>query len=222
MLLNHFLDQGKIALEPASFLYQAPSSLPEDWDFGRVEGMLLGLAIGDALGNTTESLRPATRRQSYGEIRDYLPNKHANYRPVGLPSDDTQMAFWTLEQLLEDNRLVPDHLARKFSQQQIFGIGSTVKAFLRSYKDQGLPWEQSGQPSAGNGALMRIAPVLIPHLRQPSPALWADAALAGLSHSHRTLTNLSTPGKEPVIQSPCLRGRQGSGEDRPKRRHKKR
>ena len=80
------------------------------------------------------------------------------------------MAFWTLEQLLEDNRLVPDHLARKFAQHQIFGIGSTVKAFLRSYKDQGLPWEQAGQPSAGNGALMRMAPVFIPHLRQPSPA----------------------------------------------------
>lgn len=76
--------------------------------------------------------------------------------------------------------MVPDHLARKFAQHQIFGIGSTVKAFLRSYKDQGLPWEQSSQPSAGNGALMRIAPVLIPHLRQPSPELWADAALAGI------------------------------------------
>lgn len=83
---------------------------------------------------------------SFGEIRDYLPNRYTNGRPVGLPSDDSQMAFWTPEQLLEDNRLVPDHLARKFSQQ-IFGIGSTVRTFLRSYKGQGLPWEQSGQPS---------------------------------------------------------------------------
>jgi ADP-ribosyl-[dinitrogen reductase] hydrolase len=151
-----------------------------------VEGMLLGLAIGDALGNTTESQLPATRRQSYGEIRDYLPNRYANGRPKGVPSDDSQMAFWTLEQLLDDGGLVPAHLARKFSQNQIFGIGSTVKAFLHSFKDQGLPWEQSGQPSAGNGALMRIAPVLIPHLRQPSPALWADAALAGMiTHNDR-------------------------------------
>lgn len=179
-LLDQLLRQRQIALEPAPFLNQAPSPLPEDWDFGRVEGMLLGLAIGDALGNTTESVLPAARRQSHGEIRDYLPNRYANGRPVGLPSDDSQMAFWTLEQLLEDHALVPDHLARKFSQQRIFGIGSTVRAFLRSYKDQWLLWEKSGQPSAGNGALMRIAPLLIPHLRQPSPALWADAALAGM------------------------------------------
>ncbi len=185
-LLNHLLAQGKIALEPASFLNRAPSPLPADWDFARVEGMLLGLAIGDALGNPTESQLPATRRQSYGEIRDYLPNQYANGRPVGVPSDDSQMAFWTLEQLLEDGGLVPDRLARKFTRHRIFGIGSTVKAFLHSYKDQGLFWEQCGQPSAGNGALMRIAPVLIPHLRRPSPALWADAALAGMiTHNDR-------------------------------------
>jgi ADP-ribosylglycohydrolase len=185
-LLNHLLSQGQIALDPAPFLKQAPSPLPEDWDFERVEGMLLGLAVGDALGNTTESQLPVIRRQLHGEIRDYLPNRYASGRPVGLPSDDSQLAFWTLEQLLEDDGLVPDHLARKFSQHQIFGIGGTVRAFLRCYKDQGLSWEQAGQPSAGNGALMRIAPVLIPHLRQPSPALWADAALAGMvTHNDR-------------------------------------
>ena len=185
-LMHQLLSQGGIALEAAPWPATVPKSLPNDWDFGRVEGMLLGLAIGDALGNTSESLLPSARRQAYGEIRDYLPNRYAAGRPVGVPSDDTQMAFWTLEQLLEDDGLIPDHLARKFTQHPIFGIGSTVKGFLRSYKDQGRSWEESGQPSAGNGALMRIAPVLIPHLRQPSPALWADAALAGMiTHNDR-------------------------------------
>ena len=50
------------------------------WD--RVEGMLLGLAIGDSLGNTSESQVPAQRRQRYREIRDYLPNAHAEGRAV--------------------------------------------------------------------------------------------------------------------------------------------
>lgn len=35
----------------------------------RLEGMLLGLAIGDALGNTTEAMLPSQRRRQYGEIR---------------------------------------------------------------------------------------------------------------------------------------------------------
>src|SRR5262245_4549373 len=82
----------------------------------RVEGMLLGLAIGDALGNTSEGQLPGQRRQKYGEIRHYMPNRYAENRAVGLPSDDSQMAFWTLECLLEKERIVPEHLAEAFSR----------------------------------------------------------------------------------------------------------
>ncbi|NPV75315.1 MAG: ADP-ribosylglycohydrolase family protein [Anaerolineae bacterium] len=185
-LLDRLLAQGKIALQPSIFLKQSPSPLPENWDFERVEGMMLGLAIGDALGYPTEAELPVTRQRLHGEIRDYLPNQYAGGYPRGVPSDDTQMAFWTLEQLLEDGALKPGCLAYKFAQYPIFGMGSTIRDFLRSYKDQGRTWEESGQSSAGNGALMRIAPVLIPHLRRPSPALWADAALASMiTHNDR-------------------------------------
>jgi len=154
----------------------SPAGGPRPWD--RVEGMLIGLAIGDALGNTTESILPAHRRDRWDEIRDYLPNRYASGRAVGLPSDDTQLAFWTLEQLVEDGGLVPGNLARRFCSGQIFGMGSTVRAFLERFDDEGLPWDDAGVASAGNGALMRIAPILIPHLREPSRRLWADAALA--------------------------------------------
>jgi len=123
------------------------------------------------------------RRGRYGEIRDYLPNRHAEGRRVGLPSDDTQLAFWTLQQMLDDGGFVPAHVAERFSRGRIFGIGSTMKQFLRNYKS-GLPWEQCGAPSAGNGALMRIAPILIPHLKTGTRDLWADAALcAMLTHN---------------------------------------
>ena len=67
----------------------------------RIRGMLLGHAIGDALGNTSESLSAADRAARYGEIRDYLPNSRSAGHRVGLPSDDSQLAFWTLESLLE-------------------------------------------------------------------------------------------------------------------------
>jgi len=40
-------------------------------------------------------------------------------------------------------------------------------------------WLEASQESAGNGALMRIAPVILPHLSTPSSALWADALLGG-------------------------------------------
>ncbi len=148
-------------------------------DPDRVAGALLALAIGDALGNTTESRIPHERRAQHGEIRDYLRSLHASGRRVGLPSDDTQLAFWTLQHLLEHGRVIPDRLAATFADgRRIFGLGRTVRAFLERY-EEGSPWYEAAQRSAGNGAVMRIAPVVVPHLARPTTALWRDAILAG-------------------------------------------
>lgn|GEM_PF-249843 len=180
--LEGLMRGGLTAARPGAWLSEMPRplTLGRERTWKRIEGMLLGLAIGDALGNTSEGMRPGDRERRYGEIRDYLPNHHAEGARVGLPSDDTQLAFWTLEQLLDDGHLDPEHLAARLTREHIFGIGRTVRAFLRDYKDRLRPWQEAGQPSAGNGALMRIAPVIVPHASAPTPALWADAALAGL------------------------------------------
>ena len=74
---------------------------------------------------------------------------------------------------------VPGHVAERFCRDRIFGIGGTVKEFIRNYKND-VYWYKAGPKRAGNGALMRIPPVIVPHLRDPSPALWADAALCAM------------------------------------------
>jgi ADP-ribosyl-[dinitrogen reductase] hydrolase len=168
----------RIRINQAPFFDQDPPPLPQNFRFDRVEGMLLGLAIGDSLGNTSESRLPEGRKTEHGEIRDYLPNKYADDQPVGVPSDDTQLSYWTLEQLIEDNGLVPENLAERFCREQIFGIGSTVKRFIHNFNEAHLPWYEAGDKSAGNGALMRIAPILIPHLKHPTNTLWTDTAIA--------------------------------------------
>jgi ADP-ribosylglycohydrolase len=155
-------------------------------DLDRVEGMLLGLAIGDALGNTTEAMLPGKRHRIHGEIRDYLPNRWAGGARVGVPSDDTQLAFWTLEILLDHHRVVPELLMHTFASRQIFGIGGTVRAACDAFK-AGKPWHETAQRSAGNGAVMRVPPVALPHLLQPSRDLWGDAVLAGaVTHLDRS------------------------------------
>lgn len=155
----------------------------------KAKGMLFGLAIGDALGNTTEGMTPRRRHQYHGEIRDYLPNRHADGKPVGTPTDDTQLAFRTLEQLLDDEGLNPRSLAGRFSRDPIFGIGGTVSGFL-SNLNSGKHWTECGPPSAGNGALMRIAPMTFPHLRTAGRGLWADAAISAII-THNDTASLS-------------------------------
>lgn len=185
--LNGLFNRGAIALDRSGLFDEPVSPKASGFDFSRVEGMLLGLAIGDALGITTEGRLPESRRAHYGEIRDYLPNRYVN-EIRGFPSDDTQLSFWALEQMIADREYVPEHMARRFCAGHIFGIGQTMRGFLGHFKE-GRPWYACGPASAGNGALMRIAPVLIPHLRTGGTRLWSDAALAAMmTHNDRAST----------------------------------
>jgi ADP-ribosyl-[dinitrogen reductase] hydrolase len=156
----------------------------------KVEGMMLGLAIGDSLGNTSESRNPRQRQATHGWIEHYLPNRYADHRAIGLPSDDTQLAARTLVHLLECKHLDPQLLGNRLAHGQIFGMGQATGQWVERFK-QGVPWDQSGSLSAGNGALMRIAPVLIPRLRDPNCDLWAETLLAAhLTHDDE-LSNVS-------------------------------
>lgn len=179
-LLEQLFAAQAIELRRSPLFDAAPEPLPDAFAFERVEGMLLGLAIGDALGRPSEARTPAKRRAKFGEIIDYQGGR-------GLPSDDTQLAFWTLEQLLADGRFVPHRVAMRLCEGRVFGMGKTVAGFRRNMKT--MAWTEAGPHSAGNGALMRIAPILIPHLRSPSSALWVDTALAAkLTHDDSSST----------------------------------
>jgi ADP-ribosylglycohydrolase len=68
-------------------------------------------------------------------------------------------------------------------------MGGTVGGFLARRK-AGHHWDECGPKSAGNGALMRIAPILIPHLRTATPDLWVDTALAAML-THNDSASLS-------------------------------
>jgi ADP-ribosylglycohydrolase len=178
-ILNRLFERSEIDLAHGPLFDTAPGPMPRTFDFGRVEGMMLGLAIGDALGATTEGQLPVARRAAHGEIRGYLPNRYAGGKAVGLPSDDSQLAFWTLEQMITDHGFFPERVAARFCQERIYGIGSAVSAFIANHK-AGVPWHRCATHSAGNGALMRIAPIVIPHLASGTSRLWADAALSAM------------------------------------------
>ncbi|MCA2988705.1 MAG: ADP-ribosylglycohydrolase family protein [Gemmatimonas sp.] len=152
-----------------------PLEVPDLAD--RVRGMLLGVAIGDALGNRTESMLPAAREAEHGRITGYLPSRYANGEPAGTPSDDTQLTCRAIEQLLHDGALDADELAFRIANDRIFGIGKATRDFCNALRT-GAPWYEATQYSAGNGALMRITPMLLPHLRTGGTALWTDTALA--------------------------------------------
>lgn len=191
-LLRHLMDKELIRLRDGQILNRTPNPLPASCKYEKIEGMLLGIAIGDALGATSEGLKPSDRRRLYGEIRDYVPDRRPGQnRPVGVGTDDTQMSFWTVEQLIDDRGLRPESLAHKFCARRIWGIGGTVKKFVENFKDRHLPWYTAGPESLGNGALMRIAPIVLPYLRNPHPSMYADAAIAAMM-THNSFASNAT------------------------------
>jgi ADP-ribosylglycohydrolase len=87
---------------------------------------------------------------------------------MATPSGDTQLAFRTLDQLPVDDGLNPGRLARRFSSERIFGIGQAVSQAMEAVRLGYRPRYEFGARSPGNGALMRIAPMLVPYVRAPS------------------------------------------------------
>jgi ADP-ribosylglycohydrolase len=62
--------------------------------------------------------------------------------------------------------------------------------FTFTYK-LGKPWYQCGPKMAGNGALMRIAPMIIPHLKTQTGDLWIDTALSAMM-THNDSASISS------------------------------
>jgi ADP-ribosylglycohydrolase len=194
-MLDDLFSTGWIKLRRGEIFDQPPAALDLDdlRQNQRVEGMLLGLAAGDALGHSTEwKYDSNTRHKEFGTIVDHVA---AGNVPGGRISDDTQFSFWTLQTLLERGSFDFEMLARCFVERRdrAVGMGRNTAAALSRHAERlrtGYPpaHECAGDPEVdgrGNGTVMRLAPLVLPHLRHPSPALYADLALAALvTHSH--------------------------------------
>jgi ADP-ribosylglycohydrolase/protein-tyrosine phosphatase len=129
--------------------------------------ILLGLAVGDALGAGTEFQSPQQIAARHGEVRGYVQGLNHGFAP-GEFTDDTQMTLCALGAYW-DARVRGEPLARSALQRFQDWIGShppdvgiTTSAALRASREHGsaggfVAWEQSGHQAAGNGALMRAA-----------------------------------------------------------------
>lgn len=123
----------------------------------RLSGLLLGGAVGDALGLPGEGISLKRQRNLWpGELR------HRFLFGRGMISDDTEHAFMTAQALLEagdDVERFRRSLAWKLRWWFVAlpaGVGlATARACLRLWL--GTPPERSGVSSAGNGPAMRSA-----------------------------------------------------------------
>ncbi|MET1076920.1 MAG: ADP-ribosylglycohydrolase family protein [Pseudomonas sp.] len=154
----------------------------------RYRGSLLGLACGDAVGTTVEF----SPRGSFAPLTTMIGGG-----PFGLVAgqwtDDTSMALCLAESLLSKRGFnAADQMGRYLnwwqwgylsSTGECFDIGITVRQALQSYQVTGNAFSGSTDPqSAGNGSLMRLAPVALFYYPNIDQVLTACADSSRTTH----------------------------------------
>lgn len=145
--------------------------------FDCFRGALLGLAVADAVGTTLEFKPPG----SFAPIDDMVGGGPFRLQS-GQWTDDTSMALCLAASLVERQGFdAADQMARYVrwwregymsSTDHCFDIGNTVARALSRFEADGNPFAGSTDPySAGNGSIMRLAPVSLFYLNDPMQAI---------------------------------------------------
>lgn len=157
----------------------------------RHRGCLLGLATGDALGTTLEFSSPG----SFRKLEDMVGGGPFNLKP-GEWTDDTSMALCLAESLIEHTGFRPHDQMNRYlrwyregylsSNGRCFDIGNTIRSALEAYDHMHeIPSAPVDLFAAGNGSIMRLAPVPMFYAAQPAEAIQKSGESSLPTHSMR-------------------------------------
>ena len=157
-------------------------------ELDRIHGSLLGLAIGDALGAPIEFSKPG----SFKPIKDFHSGGMFKLN-AGEFTDDTSMALCLAESLNRCNGfdakdqmetywkwLAEGHLSVR---DKAIGVGKTTMRAIFQYKKSGDPYSSvTNSMSAGNGCIMRLAPVPLFYADNPLKAIEMSGESSRTTH----------------------------------------
>ena len=149
---------------------------------------LLGLAIGDALGAPVEFMPPGT----FEPVTGFRSGGRFNLDP-GQWTDDTSMALCLAESLIECKDFDPKDQMDSYlkwvkngylsSTGYCFDIGQTCSRALADYRFTGEPFSgPTHERSAGNGSLMRLAPIPLFYCSDPEKAIYYAGESSRTTH----------------------------------------
>ena len=158
----------------------------------KFRGALLGLAVGDAVGTTLEFRSPG----SFAKIDDMVGGGPFRLKP-GEWTDDTSMALCLADSLIEKRGFDPVDQLERYTRWEkngylssnggAFDIGNTVQAALARFEKTHEPYCGSSDPSsAGNGSLMRLAPVPLFFVQRAIEAIERSGDSSRTTHAAAT------------------------------------
>lgn len=133
----------------------------------RIKGGMYGVAVGDALGGTTEFMTEREIKEKYGYLTEIIGGGVWNLEP-GEVTDDTMMTLCVADGLLENKEEPMEaigHFFMEWYQSRPKDIGNIIHRVFEKFEGD---WFEAafiahmdmGQ-SGGNGSLMRCLPVAL-------------------------------------------------------------
>ena len=148
----------------------------------RAKGAFYGNLIGDALGAPVE-FQP---RDTFPPVMGMLPCETWDL-PAGSFTDDGSLMLCLAASMVNAGKHDPNtalsHYLEWFEDGYLsvngtcFDIGYTTRAALEDYRDHGImEAKTSDEFQAGNGSVMRLAPIPVVYFREPLERVWAEGA----------------------------------------------
>ncbi len=156
----------------------------------KFHGAIVGLAVGDSMGVALEFKDPG----SFEPVDDMVGGGSLNLDP-GMWTDDTSLALCLMESLAETQKFDPvDQLERYYRwfneghlsvTGECFDIGGTTQEALKTFHLTGQPYPGPDHDrSAGNGSIMRLAPVPLFFIGDPLCAIECSGMSSRTTHNH--------------------------------------
>lgn len=160
----------------------------------RARAAFIGMAIGDALGATLEFMTASEIQAKYGVFREITGGGWLRLKP-GQVTDDTEMALCIARAIIGNQCWSPEAVARNFAawlKSRPVDCGDTCRKGIRAFMLNGTLEVPPNEWDAGNGAAMRMLPVVFYSL--PDRELLKKYAL---EQAHLTHNN-------PVSDAACI------------------
>ncbi len=138
-------------------------NIKRDEILDRAQAAFLGLALGDALGATTEFLLPGEIRYRHKVHNKIIGGGWLNLK-AGQVTDDTQMSLCIARAIDETgswDRVRIMELFAEWLKGRPVDVGSTCRRSISRYIIKGEIGKEYSDQDAGNGAAMRMAPVAL-------------------------------------------------------------
>ena len=124
----------------------------------RFRGALLGAAIGEILGRTSQGLFPRDIRELYGTI-DGASTPDAWKGPG--QNDSPPACLLLSRALLKARKLDPGGIASVYSKSRGLPGSSHHAEFVRNLSDRGFPWFEAGAPVPETAPAARLTPLAL-------------------------------------------------------------